>query len=311
MKKSGLHITILMGGNSSEREISLISGQTVKDALERKGYRVSCIDPARDNLMDIKNLSPDLVFIALHGRFGEDGTIQGFLQSIGIPYTGSGVLASALAMDKYRAKNLFVQEGIPTPKFEIVRDKNIGISFPVVVKPNCEGSSMGVSKVFKKDGLPLAINNAKKFRCDVLVEELIEGTEVTQAIIDGEIFPTIEIYTNDNLYDYDAKYTKGGSTHIIPPRLPDIWIKRSQDIALKAYDALGCEGVSRVDIMIDKQGIPFVLEVNTIPGMTPLSLVPDAAKAAGIDFETLCEKIVLISSNGCTARSGQVRLNGE
>jgi len=296
-------IAVLMGGKSAERDVSLVTGEQVARALEAKGYPAQRLD-LDDNLLDtLRSQSIDCVFIALHGRLGEDGTVQGLLEVVGLPYTGSGVLASALAMDKVATKKIFRFEQIPTPRFWVARRGDTSLDsisaqlpLPVVVKPVREGSAIGVTIVRDVDGLPAAVAEALTCDDEALIEEYIEGTEITVGVLEREqleSLPSVEIVPANEMYDYDAKYTPGKSEHIIPARIPEAAQARSSELAIRAHRALGCRGFSRVDLIVTPEGDPYVLEVNTIPGMTGTSLFPEAAKAAGIDFQDLIEQLVL------------------
>lgn len=300
-------VVLLKGGKSGEREISLLSGTECARALREKGFEVTEIDTVENNLIDkIKNAKPDVIYIALHGRDGEDGCVQGVCEILNIPYTGSGVLASALAMDKSKAKLLYTASNLPTPPSQTLYQGNNTFAIEdiinkignkCVVKPANEGSALGVSIVNTASELKNAIENAFKFDTEILVERFVEGTEVTVAILGNdnlEALPVIEIVPQDTseFYDFEAKYAAGGSTHIIPARLSDEQIKECQRIALAAHKALGCRGVSRSDLIVDNAGICWLLETNTIPGMTETSLLPDAARKIGIEFNDLCTLLV-------------------
>lgn len=296
-------IGVLMGGKSAERDVSLVTGEQVARALETRGYAVERLDLDDSLLGMLQAGGVDCVFIALHGRLGEDGTVQGMLEVLETPYTGSGVLASALAMDKVATKKIFSYEQIPTPRFCVARQGETSLDSitaelppPVVVKPVREGSAIGVNIVREADALPAAV--AAAFACDdeALVEEYIAGTEITVGVLEGEqlqALPSVEIVPANEMYDYDAKYTPGKSEHIIPARIPERAKARSSELAIRAHRALGCRGFSRVDLIVTADGDPYVLEVNTIPGMTGTSLFPEAAKAAGIEFPDLIEQLVL------------------
>ena len=292
---------------STERDVSLRTGEAIAKALELKGYNVTRIDVERDVALKLYEAKPDVAFIGLHGKYGEDGTIQGLLEIMGIPYTGPGVLASALAINKNISKKMFASENITTAPFIafdytewlknneglILEAENLG--FPLVVKAAFQGSSIGIYVVKSTDELLPAITDALELDKNVVIEKFITGIEVTVSILgntDPQILPVIEIVSHTGAYDYHSKYTVGASSHIIPARISPIAEKRVQEEALKTYLALGCKGLSRVDAIIDSNDIPYILEVNTSPGMTATSLFPDAAKAAGIDFADLCEKIV-------------------
>ncbi|MCX5885863.1 MAG: D-alanine--D-alanine ligase [Proteobacteria bacterium] len=294
-------IAVLMGGQSSEREISLRTGQAILKALQDRGYRAFPIDAGSDIAFRLREGKVDIAFIALHGRLGEDGTIQGLLEVMGIPYTGSGVMASALSMNKVMSKKVFDFHKIPTPEFQYGDvaalkgekiDECCAIGFPMVVKPVEEGSTIGITIVRKKRELAGAVKKASAFGDTVLFERFIRGREVTVGVLDGRPLPIIEIAPREGFYDYHAKYTKGFTEYILPARLKKTSYARVQEFGVKAYQALGCEGVARVDFMVDEEERPYCLEVNTVPGMTETSLLPKAAKAVGIDFNELVETIL-------------------
>ncbi|MBO8138264.1 MAG: D-alanine--D-alanine ligase [Desulfotomaculum sp.] len=305
-----LKVGVLYGGKSTEREVSLKSGEAVYQALKTKGYDVVKIDAADSNFIEkIKNENIDVAFLALHGKYGEDGTIQGLLEILGIPYTGSGVLASAVSMNKITTKKLLLSDNIPTPDFctytkkdidkfgiEQVSNEIIGkLSLPVVVKAPSQGSTIGISFVKKKEQISDALNECFKYDNVIMIEKFITGTEVTVTVLGNDklqVLPQIEIVSATGVYDYQAKYTVGMSEHIIPPRLPDKILEVTADLALRTHKTLGCRGLSRVDLIVTEEGNAYVLEVNTLPGMTETSLVPDAARAAGIDFPHLVSMLV-------------------
>lgn len=286
-------IGVLMGGTSEEREISLKTGRAVLGALLEKGYRAVAVDAGRDLAGKLGAGKIEVAFIALHGRFGEDGCVQGLLEVMGIPYTGSGVRASAMAMDKAVAKKLMEWHGVSTPR-SLVHDGKRAVTLrpPLVVKPACQGSAIGVSIVKSRSGLKKALELAGSFGGGVLVEKYIEGREITIGILDGAVLPTIEIRPRKGFYDYKAKYTKGMTDFLVPAPIAKAVDKRAAREALAAYRALGCRGAARVDLMLAKNGTPYVLEVNTVPGMTELSLLPRAAEAAGMDYPALVEEIL-------------------
>ncbi|MGQ9531805.1 MAG: D-alanine--D-alanine ligase [Desulfotomaculales bacterium] len=302
----GVKIGVLLGGRSAEREVSLRTGEAIYRALINRGYDAVKIDAGPDLPQQLKEQGIELAFIALHGRYGEDGTVQGLLEVLGIPYTGSGVLASALAMNKIYTKKILLAEGLPTAPFVTVRRNSEpaerlarqvleSLPVPLVVKPAREGSTIGVTIVRGEDALPVALEEAFRYDQEVLVEKFIPGTEVTASVLgnrDPVALPLIEIVSATGFYDYRAKYTPGMSDHIIPPRLSEQVQQHVKDIAVRTYRALGCRGLARVDLMVDARGQPYVLEVNTIPGMTATSLFPDAARAAGIAFDELVERLV-------------------
>lgn len=291
-------VAVLMGGASAERDVSLASGKAVLEALRRNGVDADPLDPAQEGLAPLANY--DRVFIALHGRGGEDGRIQGYLDSMGIPYTGSGVLGSAIAMDKVRSKQLWCAQGIPTPAFVSVRsDCDIDVDaiagqlrFPLVVKPVSEGSSIGVSKVEIKEGLADAIEVAANFDHEILIEEWVDGAEYTVAILGEQTLPVIRIETSNVFYDYVAKYHRDDTRYLCPCGLDPETERAVQELALKAFEAIAASGWGRVDILCDTQNHPYVLEVNTVPGMTDHSLVPKAAAAYGIAFDELVMRIL-------------------
>jgi len=356
-----LRVAVLMGGTSSEREVSLVSGRMIAEALDSDCYDVTAIDtrdllslsgaaagqlPAADDVAPANILSthavplssrapsagppelggrgaqdpaaqterPDVVFIALHGKGGEDGTVQGLLELLGLPYTGSGVLASALAMDKVMSKRVFKAAGIPVIDAIFVtraklagcseeefrqaslREVEAALGFPVFVKPNAGGSTCGCSLVSGADDLYRAVQEALEFDEIALIEKYVRGVEITIGVVDFvdepvTALPVIEIVPKGEYYDYESKYSAGGSEHIIPARLPERLLKQAQQIAVQCHELLGCRAVSRTDIIVSNDEL-FVLEVNTIPGMTPTSLLPQAAEYAGISFPQLLDRII-------------------
>lgn len=297
-------IGVMMGGLSREREISLKTGKAILKALTEKGYTVCPIDVGQDIAETLTKKKIECAFLALHGRFGEDGTIQGMLELMRIPYTGSGVLASALAIHKIMAKKFFLCEKIPTPPFEVFhRDeiekvplRNVSLPFPLVVKPAREGSTIGVSIVRKEEEWIHALKEAGKYDEEILAEEFMKGKEITVGILEDIPLPIIEVVPKSGFYDYHSKYTKGETEYIIPARIPREKYLYAQEMSLKAFRVLGCSGFARVDLMTDENGNPFVIELNTMPGMTEISLLPQAASYAGIAFEDLVERILLGAS---------------
>jgi len=291
-------VAVLMGGRSAEREISLKSGAMVLAALKKKGVDAHAFDPRERRLEELAAQGFDRVFIALHGRFGEDGTVQGALEYLGIPYTGSGVMASALAMDKWRAKLLWIAAGLPTPGYELMTGTTdcaklvARLGLPLMVKPASEGSSIGMSKVTSVEKLAAAYELAAGYDRVVIAERFIEGVEVTAAILEDEVLPLIRLETPRVFYDYEAKYFAADTRYVCPCGLPEGQERRAQEVALAAFRLIGCSGWGRVDLMLDRAGSPYLLEVNTIPGMTDHSLVPMAARARGIPFEDLCVRIL-------------------
>ncbi len=305
-----ISVLVLMGGLSEEREVSLKSGAGVYDALKKSGYQAKTLDLSRENLGKIKDISPDVVFIALHGKYGEDGTVQGYLDILGIPYTGSGVETSAICMNKGTTKKILCYEGIPTADFVIITKykyrKNqynlsemvIELGLPLVVKAATQGSSIGVYIVKTAEELESAIEEAFKYDQEVVIEKFIQGPQLTVAIIGNEepqILPVIEITAANEFYDYESKYTPGMCEHIIPARVSESVNAKVIEISKKVYTSFKCRGYVRVDFMIDKDENPYVLEINTIPGMTAMSLVPDAARAAGLSYEELVDRIVCLA----------------
>jgi D-alanine-D-alanine ligase len=293
------HVAVLMGGLSAEREVSLVSGEACARALEQRGYRVTRIDVGRDLHEVLGRTRPDLVFNALHGRYGEDGRVQGLLDQLGLPYTHSGVLASALAMDKPMAKRVFASVGLRCPEgMETTLAELLAappVPPPFVVKPAAEGSSVGVVIVPDHDLRPLSDRNDVDPDCRLLVERYIEGRELTCGVLAGEPLAVTEIRPNEGFYDYRAKYTDGYASHLVPaPLSPDLY-DAVMDAAVRAHRVLGCRGVSRADFRFDPElgdaGL-FLLEVNTQPGMTPLSLVPEQAAYCGIPFDELVVRLV-------------------
>ncbi|MCF6324820.1 MAG: D-alanine--D-alanine ligase [Gammaproteobacteria bacterium] len=291
-------VAVLMGGHSSEREISLQSGDAVLQSLLRSGVDAYAIDPVKEDLLQIRQSGFDRTFIILHGRGGEDGVIQGALEVIGLPYTGTGVMGSALGMDKLRSKQLWCGASLPTPAYKVLSgDCNFAnvadeIGLPMIVKPATEGSSIGMSKVTKVEGLFPAWQKAAKSGANVLAEHWVDGAEYTVAILQGEALPLIRVETARDFYDFEAKYQSDDTGYICPCGLSAQQENALQQLALKAFDVVGCHGWGRVDLMCDQQGKAWLIEVNTVPGMTDHSLVPMAAKAAGIEFDQLVWRIL-------------------
>ena len=287
-----------MGGKSAEREISLKSGTMVLNALKKSGVDAHAFDPRDSGLEALKQQGYARAFIALHGRFGEDGTVQGALEYLGIPYTGSGVMASALAMDKWRTKLLWHAAGLPTPAYRLMDARTdpavlaARLGLPLMVKPAREGSSIGMSKVTSIEKIAPAYELAAGYDDVVIAERFIEGMELTAAILGDEPLPLIRLETPREFYDYQAKYFADDTRYICPCGLPADQERALQQTALEAFRVLGCSGWGRVDLMLDRGGNPQLLEVNTIPGMTDHSLVPMAARAKGISFESLAVRIL-------------------
>jgi len=291
-------VAVLMGGRSAERAVSLRSGSMVLAALKKKGFDAHAFDPKERGLGALIGERFDRAFIVLHGRYGEDGTIQGALELLDIPYTGSGVLASALAMDKWYAKLVWQACGIPTPRCELLTRKSdmhavaTRLGLPLMVKPANEGSSIGMTKVKSARDLSEAYALAANYDRVVIAEAFVDGVELTAAILGDRPLPLIKLETPREFYDYEAKYDAGDTRYIIPCGLPPDAERIIQDEALFAFRMLGCSGWGRVDLMLDLSGKPYFLEVNTSPGMTDHSLVPMAARHAGLSFEDLCLRIL-------------------
>ena len=300
-------VAVLMGGKSAEREVSLMSGSGVLKALQAKGVDAHAFDPAERDLIELKNKGFARCFIALHGRFGEDGTVQGALELLGIPYTGSGVMASAISIDKAMTKRVWIADGIPTPASRLLRrgaysrvqvDALVGeLGLPMIVKPAREGSSIGVAKVMAAQDLLAAVDAAAALDADVLCEQFVAGDEVTCPILgtgDGaRALPVIRIVAPEGNYDYQNKYFTDDTKYLVPCGLPEGEEAAIQQLVVQAYRVLGCRGWGRIDVMIDgKTRKPSLLEINTSPGMTGHSLVPMSASAAGISYEDLCVQLL-------------------
>jgi len=293
-------VAVLLGGPSSEREISLLSGNAVLAALRRAGVDAHPFDPAERELWALKAEGFDRAFIALHGRFGEDGTVQGALETLKIPYTGSGVMASALAMDKWRTKLVWEAAGIPTPRYRIVDERTdwmrvvAELGVPLIVKPSREGSTIGITKVagVDHDELALAYREAARHDPTVLVEEFVTGVELTASIVDGRALPLIRIEAPQGNYDYHNKYFSDETKYFCPAGLPEPVERAIRAQSLAAFDLVGCSGWGRLDLILRADGTWSFLEVNTSPGMTGHSLVPMAARAAGMSFDELCVAIL-------------------
>ncbi|WP_209122560.1 D-alanine--D-alanine ligase [Alkalihalobacillus sp. BA299] len=304
-----MKIGVLYGGTSAEREVSLSSGKGIIEALSKKGHEVVGIDFHPQRIKDIIDLNVDIVYIGLHGRYGEDGRIQALLEMLNIPYVGSGVLGSALAMDKAKAKTFFYKNGIRVAKEMVLYKHNYqkeqlnwDTNFPVVVKPNQEGSTIGLTIAQNEQELRDGIEEAFRFDDTVLLEEFIDGVEVTVAVMgnkgEEKALPVVEIVPKNKYYDYEAKYAPGMSEHIVPARVDDEITKLLQKNAVLAHQVLGCDIYSRVDFIVPKDGRePVILEVNTLPGMTSTSLYPDAARAIGLSYGDMIEKLVELSKN--------------
>lgn len=299
-------IAVLLGGTSAEREVSLNSGTAVLNALRKQGYDAHPIDPKEFPVATLKEQGFDRVFNILHGRGGEDGTMQGLLEQIGIPYTGCGVMTSALTMDKMRTKMLWKAFGLPVAEMEIVTVENRAtlnpesvvkkLGLPLMVKPSLEGSSVGLTKVKTMEELESAVDFALKFDRTVLIEEWLAGDEFTVPVLDGEVLPSIKIVPEGEFYDYDAKYISDNTQYFCPAGLSDAREQELRRLVKQAYDVVGCRGWSRIDVMADAEGTFRLVEVNTNPGMTSHSLFPKSAATVGYSFEQLVEKILELSA---------------
>ncbi len=300
------HVVVLAGGTSDEREISLASGAGATEALLEAGFPVTQLDPAnKEDLLTLVKGPFDVAFLCMHGKCGEDGTLQGMLEVLGLPYTGPGVWSSATAMDKAKSKVVYARANIPTPEsatlfrghnaLELATGFAEEHGFPLVVKPGTEGSALGVVIVEEPEGLQGALDEAFALDDEVLVERFVAGTEITVAVLGNdqpEALPVIQIVPHSAFYDFEAKYAPGGSDHLCPAPLEDDITQRSQDLAIAVHKCLECRGMSRTDMIVEDSGDIWVLETNTIPGMTPTSLLPDAAAAAGMSFAQLCTRII-------------------
>lgn len=303
-------VLVIMGGTSTEREVSLRSGAAVTKALTEAGYEAIPFDIQPDNVDKIKEINPDVAFLALHGKGGEDGTIQGLLEWMNIPYTGPGVASSAICMDKNLTKKVLCESGVKTPDF-MEYEKNDGksldavkeeilarLGLPVVVKSPSQGSSIGVVMVNKEDAFIPAVEECLKYGDKVLFEQFIDGVELTVPILGNEeltVLPIIEIESENEFYDFESKYTQGMCRHIIPARIDEKVWNEVEEMAKKAYRAALCKGISRIDFIVDKEGKPNVIEINTLPGMTEMSLFPDSARYTGITFPELTDRIVKLA----------------
>jgi D-alanine-D-alanine ligase len=291
-------VAVLLGGKSAEREISLMSGGAVLEALRRSGVDAHAFDPAEREVLELKREGFERVFIALHGRYGEDGTVQGALELMGIPYTGSGVMASALAMDKVRTKMVWVACGLPTPRWKVLRADSDwravagSLGLPLIVKPAHEGSTLGLTRVATAEGLPQAYEAAARYDPLVLAEEFVAGQELTAGFLGEQPLPLVRIEAPEGRYDYQHKYFSDETRYYCPCGLPADEERSIQAVVMRAVEALGCTGWGRADLIRRADGSIRLLEMNTAPGMTGHSLVPMAAKAAGIGFEELVLRIL-------------------
>jgi D-alanine-D-alanine ligase len=301
-----MKVAVLLGGVSSEREVSLKSGANVAAALRRRGHEVAELDVDVSTWDALAHGGFDCAFIALHGQLGEDGTVQGMCELLRVPYTGCGVLSSALCLDKAIANRVMEAAGLSIPPFQdhdvragiaadLVDRLVEGLGLPLVVKPTRQGSTVGLTIAQDAEQVAEGLVLAGGFDYRVLVQKFVRGVEITVGVLATpavEVLPTLEIVSENPVYDYDAKYTPGRSHHIIPARIPEDARRAATAAAELAFTTLRCEGMARVDMIVDEAGVPWVLEVNTVPGMTELSLLPDAARAAGVSFEDLCERLV-------------------
>jgi D-alanine-D-alanine ligase len=300
-------VAVLKGGRSLERQVSLRSGARVEDALDRLGHEVVSIDVALDLIHRLRETAPDVAFIAMHGRDGEDGTVQELLEILGIPYTGSGVLACARATDKVLAKHLMVEAGIPTPEFFAFNEtafRELGaaealpaieerLDFPIVVKPSSQGSALGIKFARSADDVPAALVAAFSYDSRVLLERYVDGRDLAVSILDDEPLPVVEaVPRDDEFYDFEARYEIGRTDFVCPAELADGVTDQAQDLALRTYRLLGCSAFARVDLMLDAADELTVLEANPIPGLTETSLLPQAAEAAGVSFDELVGRIL-------------------
>lgn len=300
-KFKGKKVGVLLGGMSSEREVSLRSGKAIAEGLRKKGYEVAEIDVDSSLPEKLKQEGVQVAFIALHGKYGEDGAIQGLLEILKIPYTGSGILASSVAMDKILTKRILQERGFLTPAFAFFDAQEgraedfaaaFALTYPVIVKPSREGSTIGIVRVQNAAELLPALKEAARYDSRVLVEEFITGKEVTAGVIQGEALPLIEVAPKSGFYDFQSKYTKGATEYILPARISEALAREIQESTVEIYRELACEGCARADFIIDDQERFFFLEINTIPGMTETSLIPKAAAQAGLSFENLVEKLL-------------------
>ena len=301
-----MRIAVLAGGRSAEREVSERSGAQCRSALEARGHQVDTVDLDLETWDRLRDGGFDCVFIALHGRLGEDGTVQGMCELLGLPYTGSGVLASALCIDKTRTNQLLGAAGVPIPDFEeweAAEGVDAGFvdravrtyGLPLVVKPVREGSTIGITIARDADAVASGLVLAGRYDRRVLIQRFVAGTEITVGVLATptlQVLPTLEITYEEETYDYTAKYTAGRSHHIIPARIPEPARERAAQLSADAFQALGCEGMARIDFIVDRAAECWLLEVNTVPGLTEVSLLPDSARAAGIEFGELCERLV-------------------
>jgi D-alanine-D-alanine ligase len=300
-------VAVLKGGRSLERQVSLRSGARVQDALERLGHEVVAIDAGVDLIRRLREAAPEVAFVAMHGRDGEDGTVQELLEILGIPYTGSGVLACVRASDKVLTKHLLLEAGLPTPEFFAFNEtafRELGaadalaaieerLDFPIVVKPSSQGSALGIKFAGTAADVPAALVAAFSYDVKVLLERHVAGRDLAVSVLDGEPLPVVEaVPRTEDFYDFEARYEFGVTDFVCPAELPDGGAERTQELAARTYELLGCSGFARIDLMLDESGELFVLEANAVPGLTDTSLLPQAAEAAGIDFDRLVGRIL-------------------
>jgi D-alanine-D-alanine ligase len=309
-------VAVLKGGRSLERQVSLRSGARVEDALGRLGHEVVSIDVGLDLIRRLRAEEPELAFVALHGRDGEDGTVQELLEVVGVPYTGSGVLACVRAMDKVLTKHLLLDAGVPTPEFFAFSEtafRDLGaaealpaieerLSFPIVVKPSSQGSALGVKFAARAADVPAALVAAFSYDPKVLLERHVDGRDLAVSVLDGQALPVVEAVPRDHRpYDFESRYGIGATDFLCPAELPDGVTERVQELALETYELLGLEGFGRVDLMLDADGQAFVLEANPVPGLTETSLLPQAADAAGIGFDRVVERLLELAAGRAAA----------
>jgi D-alanine-D-alanine ligase len=312
-------IAVLKGGRSLERQVSLRSGARVEDALQRLGHEVVSIDVGLDLIRRLRDSAPEAAFVAMHGRDGEDGTVQELLEIVGIPYTGSGVLACVRAMDKVLTKHLLLEAGIPTPDFFAFSEtafRELGaaealpameqrLEFPIVVKPASQGSALGIKFARTAEDVPAALVAAFSYDSKVLLERHVEGRDLAVSILDDEALPIVEaVPREEDFYDFEARYEIGRTEFVCPADLPEHTTERAQELAVRTYRLLGCSGFGRVDLMLDADGELFVLEANSIPGLTETSLLPQAAEAAGIGFDSLVDRMIELAFERSQAPAG-------
>ncbi len=318
----GQRIGVLMGGKSAEREVSLMTGRAILQALQELGYNARPIEGDEHLARRLAEEKIEVAFIGLHGRLGEDGAVQGLLEMMRIPYTGSGVLASALAMNKVFSREIFVLNNLPVPQYIVLNNREekldpskLPFSLPVVIKPSQEGSSVGVTVVADESQIPQALKRAFGYDKEILVEEYIKGREIEVGVLDDTPLGAIEIIPKGQFYSYEAKYTDGLAQHVLPAPLPPGDYNRALSLGIEAHRVLGCEGATRVDLLYQEgpsgeMGRFVVLEVNTLPGMTALSLLPEIARGAGIDFPSLVERILCGARLKIAVRSHTEELTG-